>query len=315
MKFDRQKILPFPLRAALLCITMPVALSACSLGPYVPGLLSPYRYEIQQGNFITQEMAAQLKAGMTRDQVRFVLGTPLITDAFHGNRWDYVFRLQRANGKIEFSRYTVTFKNNLLDQFGGSELPTERDNVALSNKQAPDSKRGIDDNNGALRGTATAPELPVDDPGTAPMIPVPATPAIALTEPLLPVQSPPLIQQSAEQLVEEQILSVVDAWAAAWSAKDADKYLSFYAPDHAHGMKTRTVWESFRRQRLAAPSTLQVEIIKPLIRVLSDTRAVVQFEQRYRSNLIDERGRKTLDMVKTGGGWQIVNETFIVSKR
>ena len=58
--------------------------------PKLPGI-KVYRIEIQQGNYITQEMVAQLKNGMTREQVRYVLGTPLVTDIFHADRWDYVF--------------------------------------------------------------------------------------------------------------------------------------------------------------------------------------------------------------------------------
>ncbi len=59
---------------------------------------SPYRPDIQQGNFVSEEMLAQLKVGMTRDQVRFVLGTSLLTDIFHADRWDYPFRLARGSG-------------------------------------------------------------------------------------------------------------------------------------------------------------------------------------------------------------------------
>ena len=71
------------------------------------GFLSPYRIDVQQGNFISREMVAQLKEGMrtkdgvTPEQVRFVLGTPLLTDIFHSNRWDYVFRLKKGSGELQ----------------------------------------------------------------------------------------------------------------------------------------------------------------------------------------------------------------------
>ena len=58
--------------------------------PRIPGV-TPYRIEIQQGNYVSQDMVAQLKPGMTKEQVRFVLGTPLVTDIFHADRWDYVY--------------------------------------------------------------------------------------------------------------------------------------------------------------------------------------------------------------------------------
>jgi len=92
-------------------------------------LFSPYRPDIQQGNFVSQEMLNQLKVGQTRDQVKFVLGTPLLADAFHTNRWDYPFYLARGNGELTTSRVTVYFKDDKVDHFDGGNLPTERDYI------------------------------------------------------------------------------------------------------------------------------------------------------------------------------------------
>ncbi|MFC7299080.1 outer membrane protein assembly factor BamE [Herminiimonas aquatilis] len=91
------------------------------------GIFRPYRPDIQQGNFVSQEMVAQLKPGMTQDQVVFLLGTPLLTDVFHADRWDYAFRLQKGNGEITTSRVTVFFKDKLVSSFEGGDLPTEKD--------------------------------------------------------------------------------------------------------------------------------------------------------------------------------------------
>jgi outer membrane protein assembly factor BamE len=92
------------------------AISACGLAPH----LSPYRIEIQQGNYVTQEAVAQLKPEMTRDQVRFVLGTPLVSDIFHRDRWDYVFLRQRANrGEVEYRRFVVFFEDGKLKRVEG----------------------------------------------------------------------------------------------------------------------------------------------------------------------------------------------------
>ena len=66
----------------------------------IANAITPYRIDIVQGNFVSREQAAQLKEGMTRDQVRFVLGTPLLTDMFNANRWDYVFSFKRGNTKL-----------------------------------------------------------------------------------------------------------------------------------------------------------------------------------------------------------------------
>ena len=101
------------------------------------GILSPYRVDIQQGNFISREMVAQVKEnmkskeGMTQDQVRFVMGTPLVSDVFHDGRWDYVFRLEKSNGDLVLSNVSLYFEGNMLKRLDGGDLPTEKDYLAL----------------------------------------------------------------------------------------------------------------------------------------------------------------------------------------
>lgn len=81
-------------------------LAACS---YKPGFINEYKIDVQQGNVLTQEMVNQLKPGQTRDQVRFILGSPMITDIFHQQRWDYVYRYRSGQtGNVE-SRQLVVF--------------------------------------------------------------------------------------------------------------------------------------------------------------------------------------------------------------
>ncbi len=75
---------------------------------------STYKMDIRQGNFVTPEMREKLKLGMTRQQVRYVLGTPLVSDAFHGNRWDYVYRLERGGKVIEQQNMTLYFEGDKL---------------------------------------------------------------------------------------------------------------------------------------------------------------------------------------------------------
>jgi outer membrane protein assembly factor BamE len=93
-------------------------------------VFSPYRPDIQQGNFVSQEMLSQVKPGQGRDQVKFILGTPLLADAFHANRWDYPFYLARGNGELTTSRVTVYFKDDKVERIDGGNLPTEREYIA-----------------------------------------------------------------------------------------------------------------------------------------------------------------------------------------
>ena len=90
-------------------------LFAAILALLLSGCLSVYKVEVQQGNVVTQEMIDKLKPGMTPSQVRFVMGTPLIVDPFHQDRWDYYYYLRRSNETSgESQRVTVVFKNDLL---------------------------------------------------------------------------------------------------------------------------------------------------------------------------------------------------------
>jgi len=105
-------------------------------------IFSPYRPDIQQGNFVSEEMLKQLQVGQTRDQVKFILGTPLLQDAFHADRWDYPFYLARGNGELTTSRVSVFFKENKVARVDGGNLPTEREYIqrllGISNYEAKD---------------------------------------------------------------------------------------------------------------------------------------------------------------------------------
>lgn len=104
--------------------------SCSSVGLPTPSF-KPYRMEIQQGNFVSQEMVSQLKLGMSKEQVRFVLGTPLITDTFHADRWDYVFRRQRVNSsELEHRKIAVFFEDGKLKRIEGDVKPASSADAA-----------------------------------------------------------------------------------------------------------------------------------------------------------------------------------------
>ncbi|MBN8440567.1 MAG: outer membrane protein assembly factor BamE [Thauera sp.] len=87
--------------------------AGCSFDTLV-SKVNPYKIDIRQGNYVDQEMVAQLKKGMSREQVRFVLGTPLIVDAFRNDRWDYVYRFRPGRGEPTQRVISVYFENDRL---------------------------------------------------------------------------------------------------------------------------------------------------------------------------------------------------------
>lgn len=133
----RVSLLVIPLLAG--CSSMPDSegmVSGISKALDISPLLHPYRIDVRQGNLVTQEMVAQLKPGLTRDQVRFVLGTPMLTDIFHANRWDYVYRLKTGEGEVQQRRLVVFFEDDKLVRLGGDVVGDPTVNAGTIQKPA-----------------------------------------------------------------------------------------------------------------------------------------------------------------------------------
>ncbi len=110
------------------------ALSACSsvdsASNRLVSVVTPYKIDIVQGNFVSREQAAAIKPGMSRNQVKNILGTPLLTSIFHTDRWDYLFTFKRQGLAPQSRRVSVFFKDDVLVRVEADELPTEAEFVA-----------------------------------------------------------------------------------------------------------------------------------------------------------------------------------------
>jgi outer membrane protein assembly factor BamE len=155
--------------------------SACG-SARLPGPVSPYRMEIQQGNFISQDTVSQLKLGMTKEQVRFVLGTPLITDSFHADRWDYVFRRQKSNSsELEHHKLAVFFEDGKLVRVDSDVVPAAPADAATI--KTPETKKA--------EVPATKTEVPAAKPET------PSKPASGVSPPAAAETSRPAPEKPA----------------------------------------------------------------------------------------------------------------------
>jgi outer membrane protein assembly factor BamE len=105
------------------------AVSACSFveDPMAKAMskMTPYRTEVVQGNFVSKEQAQALRPGMTRRQVKDILGTPLIVSLFHADRWDYAFTIKRQGTAAQQRKLSVFFKNDVFDRVEAEDLPSE----------------------------------------------------------------------------------------------------------------------------------------------------------------------------------------------
>jgi len=98
---------------------LPAIVAACAI--LLAGCI--HRIEIQQGNYVTQDQVQKLKTGMTRTEVRQALGTPLLQDVFHADRWDYYFSQARGGKVSDRKLFSVHFKDDKLATFTGETQP------------------------------------------------------------------------------------------------------------------------------------------------------------------------------------------------
>ena len=120
--------------ARVMLAVLAAALGACSSFDQgtrsLADAITLYKPEVVQGNFVSKEQVAALQPGMTRLQVRDILGTPLVTSLFHADRWEYVFTLKRPGEEVQTRKLTVFFKGDALERSEGDEMPTETEFVA-----------------------------------------------------------------------------------------------------------------------------------------------------------------------------------------
>ncbi len=116
--------------ALALCGLLPACGTVDGASNRIASAITPYKIEIVQGNFVSKEQVAALQPGMSRLQVREVLGTPLVSSIFHADRWDYVFTIKRPGVDAQSRKLSVFFKNDVLERFEGDEMPSEAEFVA-----------------------------------------------------------------------------------------------------------------------------------------------------------------------------------------
>jgi outer membrane protein assembly factor BamE len=138
-----------------------------------------FKFPIQQGNIVTQDMVDKLQPGMTRAQVRFVMGTPLIADTFNQNRWDYLYTLKKPSGELLREQMTIQFDGDRLVSISGDYMPSSAANAAApaAEPEAPVAPAEPQPKGGAGKskpatGKSGAPAKPAA-PGTVEAYPIP----------------------------------------------------------------------------------------------------------------------------------------------
>ncbi|KXU89420.1 cell envelope protein SmpA [Caballeronia megalochromosomata] len=146
------------MRGTVIAATLAALLAGCtaydSVTQKIAQSITPYRITVVQGNFVSQEAANQMQVGMSRDQVKQLLGTPLLTDMFHADRWDYVFYFKRGSTSVVQQRdFVVNFASDrVVSWSGGENLPSNLELLAEI-----DGDKGVKVANAAATAAASAP--------------------------------------------------------------------------------------------------------------------------------------------------------------
>jgi tetratricopeptide (TPR) repeat protein len=150
------------------------------------------------------------------------------------------------------------------------------------------------------------------DPAPAATPTAAATSTVAAAAPVvtLPAQPKPVVTVTTiGSDASADVLKATKEWAAAWAAKNSKKYLAFYAKEFkTPAGESRSAWEAQRKQRIAAPKSIQVEVRDPKVKLVDDKHANVSFKQTYRASHLNVISSKTLNWVKADGQWLIAEE-------
>ena len=286
-------------------------LAGCSIGPH--------RIDVQQGNALDQENVARLKTGLSRSQVRFLLGTPLVVDPFRTDRWDYVYVYYKAGKLAEKKRITLFFEGDTLARIEG-DLPAAEPAVQAEPKAE----------------TPTAQSAAETKPAAAPLAPQPA-PAIAAPEQastaatrtaspaelslqpetdvakIQPDVIPPFSGTAPTAAAgDAPVLKSLNEWANAWARRDSAGYFAAYdARFVPQGGGSRADWETRKRQSLNAAKSIEIKIDSPSVKRADDGTATLRFKQYFRSDRYRDAVVKQLRMVERDGRWLIVEEKVL----
>ena len=201
--------------------------------------------------------------------------------------------------------YATAYENlgdvyaKLASQAYGKALQLDASNTGAQNKLSL-VRELVREPAGKPAAVASAPAAPASKE-----TPPPAAPAVAQKAPEKP--APAAAEKSAD--ASSDVLKTVNEWAQAWSKRDVDGYLGYYAKDFkTPAGEAREEWEKSRRSRIAGAKTIQVAVDSAKVTMQGPEQASVSFRQTYRSDKLNTKSRKTLELVKADGRWLIREE-------
>ncbi len=264
------------------------------------GACSVYKPELQQGNLLTAEQISKLQVGMPKAQVQLLLGSPLLQDVFHANRWEYIFRQVKGDKTLEQRVFTI--------EFDASGKVTQWTGIGKGDNAKIELSR-------VLKIASSKPALPLPSPAVKPADD--STSALKLTSGVgsmgvsnRELAALPALVSAPKITQENEIKLVLESWRSHWEKANFASYIAHYSPTFIGTSRNRVEWEKDRKRMIAGRKIESITINQVVVQKTAELAARAYFKQYFQATDFKQSGEKTLMLERINGQWLIVSETF-----
>lgn len=324
-------------------IVLSIVMTGCQLLPENAQLRS-YRVLVQQGNVIDESKIDSLKINMTKEQVIFLLGEPVVNNIFNKNRWDYVYYRKKYPELTQLNMVSIFFKennvismkrisknneglfeinasNNDLPEFSkNNEVASVNnifDDIELESTKGDEVKSNISDEDESIDyEEQVLSKNKIDKNNDISQQDEKTEKSEIIKEKIkdIKVKEVQLAKNIERKSDYEVVKSVIDEWKSSWENKDIEKYLSFYIDDYSSKyFNNHELWKNDRKKRIENKSSIEIKItdLNITFNIEKNEIAIVKFIQNYKSEQYSDEVVKNILLIKENFNWKIFSEEIL----
>ena len=324
-------------------IVLSIVMTGCQLLPENAQLRS-YRVLVQQGNVIDESKIDSLKVNMTKEQVIFLLGEPVVNNIFNKNRWDYVYYRKRDPELTQLNMVSIFFKennvismkrisknneglfeinasNNDLPEFSkNNEVASVNnifDDIELESTKGDEIKNNISDEDESIDYEEQVfSKNKIDKDSDISQQDEKTEKSEIIKEKIkdIKVKEVQLAKNIERKSDYEVVKSVIDEWKSSWENKDIEKYLSFYIDDYSSKyFNNNELWKKDRKKRIENKSSIEIKItdLNITFNIEKNETANIKFIQNYKSEEYSDEVVKIIVLIKENFSWKIFSEEIL----
>ena len=324
-------------------IVLSIVMTGCQLLPENAQLRS-YRVLVQQGNVIDESKIDSLKINMTKEQVIFLLGEPVVNNIFNKNRWDYVYYRKRDPELTQLNMVSIFFKennvismkrisknneglfeinasNNDLPEFSkNNEVASVNnifDDIELESTKGDEIKNNISDEDESIdyeEQVFSKDKIDKDNDISQQDEKTEKSEIIKEKIKDIKVKEVQLAKNIERKSDYEVVKSVIDEWKSSWENKDIEKYLSFYIDDYSSKyFNNHELWKNDRKKRIENKSSIEIKItdLNITFNIEKNETANIKFIQNYKSEEYSDEVVKIIVLIKENFSWKIFSEEIL----